>query len=217
VKERETPPGIRLLVVEDHRVVREGLVTLIERQPDMTVVGEARTGAEAVETYRKARPSVVLMDLSLPGTDGFEATREILALDPDAGVVVLTAHEGDESVYRALEAGAKGYLWKGAGREDLLQAIRAVAAGRRWIAPGVSSRLVELLPRVDLTPRERAVLQRMALGESNREIGNALGIAESTVKVHASAILSRLGARDRTEAVMIALRRGILHGSGASD
>lgn len=207
-----TPPDsrIRLLVVEDHTLVREALVTMVGQQPDMTVVGEAADGEEAVEAYRRLRPSVVLMDLGLPRMDGIAATRAIRSEDPDARVVALTAFEGDELAHRALEAGALAYLWKDARREEMLQAVRAAHRGRRWLAPDVAARIAESLPRANLTNRELDVLGRMARGESNAEIARALSIAETTVKVHVGSILTRLGARDRTQAVLLALRRGIV-------
>lgn len=207
---------IRLLVVEDHTLVREALVAMVGQQADMVVVGEAASGEEALDAYRRLKPSVVLMDLRLPGMDGVAATDAIRSEDPDARVVVLTAFEGDELAHRALQAGARAYLWKDARREEMLRAIRAAREGRRWVAPAVAARIAESLPRAGLTPRELAVLERMAQGESNAEIARALSIAETTVKVHVGSILGRLGARDRTQAVLRALSRGIVrlrHGS----
>ncbi len=201
---------IRLLVVEDHTLVREALVAMVGQQADMVVVGEAASGEEALDAYRRLKPSVVLMDLRLPGMDGVAATHAIRSEDPDARVVALTAFEGDELAHRALQAGARAYLWKDARREEMLQAIRAAQEGRRWVAPAVAARIAESLPRAGLTPRELAVLERMAQGESNAEIARALSIAETTVKVHVGSILGRLGARDRTQAVLRALSRGIV-------
>lgn len=208
---------IRLLVVEDHTLVREALVSMVEQQPDMLVVGEAATGEAAVEAYGRMKPCVVLMDLRLPGMDGVAATRALREADPEARVVVLTAFEGDELAHRALQAGARAYLWKDARRQEMLEAIRAAHEGRRWVAPGVAARMAESLPRPGLTPRELEVLVRLSRGESNAEIARALSIAETTVKVHVGRILERLGARDRTQAVLLALRRGIVRLCDGSD
>ncbi|MEW6363924.1 MAG: response regulator transcription factor [Acidobacteriota bacterium] len=201
---------IRVLVVEDHTFVRQGLVSMIEQQPDMTVVGEVSNGRDAVDGFRKLKPTVTLMDLRLPEMDGFEAMQLIRTLDPQARIVVLTACQGDEDIYRALDAGALGYLMKASCREEVLQTIRMAHAGKRRIAASVAACLAEMMPRMDLTPREVEVLRLVARGESNKEIGVALSINETTVKVHVRSILGKLGARDRTEAVMIALRRGII-------
>jgi DNA-binding NarL/FixJ family response regulator len=202
---------IRILVVEDHTIVRQALVSMIEGEEDMCVAGEASNGREAVEAFLRLRPTVTLLDLRLPVLDGFQALREIRLHEPSARVVVLTTFEGDEDIHRALEAGALSYLVKDVSRDEMLGAVRGAADGRRWIPPGVASRLAESLPRVELTARELDVLRLVARGARNREIALALAIAENTVKVHMSRILTALGAKDRTEAVAIARRRGVLH------
>lgn len=202
---------IRVLIVDDHPIVREGLAALIARRPDMAVSGEAGDGRQAVEKHRLLRPDVTLMDLRMPEMDGLAALRAIRAEAPTARVIVLTTFDGDEDAYLALEAGAAGYLLKDAPRESLMDAIRAVRAGRRWIPPEVAAKLAERVGAPALSPREREVLSLIARGRSNHQIGAALGIAEGTVKVHVNSILGKLEAGDRTEAVTVALRRGILH------
>jgi DNA-binding NarL/FixJ family response regulator len=202
---------IRLLVVEDHFLVRVGLISATEIEPDLQVVGEASSGPQAIQLFRELRPDVVIMDLRLPGMSGIEATRTLTREFPGAVVLVLTSHAGDEDIYRALQAGARGYVLKEMPREKLLEAIRAVHAGRRFIPPEVATRLAERMPQSELTPRELEVLRLLAQGLHNREIGQALAIAEGTVKVHVINILGKLGAADRTQAATMAMRRGIIH------
>jgi DNA-binding NarL/FixJ family response regulator len=199
------------MIVDDHPIVREGLVALIERRSDMTVVAEAGSGREAVTLHRQHRPDVTLMDLRLPELDGLGALNAIRAESPAAKFLVVTTFDGDEDAYRALENGAAGYLLKDAPRESLMEAIRAVHAGQRWITGTVAAKLAERVGAAEVTAREREVLSLVARGRTNQQIGTALGIAEGTVKVHVNSILSKLGAADRTEAVTTALRRGILH------
>ncbi len=202
--------AVRILLADDHPVVREGLAALIERQQDMTVVGEASNGAEAVDLFERHQPDVTLMDLRMPGVDGVEAITRIREAFPGARVIVLTTYQGDEDIYRGLRAGAKGYLLKDAGRQELLEAIRAVHAGQTRIPPDVASKLVERMGGRELSAREVEVLRLMAQGKSNQEIAAALFITEGTVKAHVNNILGKLGVSDRTQAVTTALRRGIV-------
>ena len=204
--------AIRILIADDHPVVREGLAAMIERRPDMTVVAEAATGREAVAAYRAAQPDVVLMDLRMPDMTGVEAIGAIRGEFPGARIIVLTTYDGDEDIYRGLQAGARAYLLKDAPRDELLDAIRAVHAGQTRIPPAVAARLAErVLAGPELTARELEVLQGIVAGRSNKEIGAALGISEGTVKAHVNNILGKLGVADRTQAVTTALQRGIVH------
>lgn len=202
---------IRIMVVDDHFVVRMGLSGSINLEPDMAVEAEAATGSQAIEQYRKHRPDIVLMDLILPGMSGVEATSAICKEFPGASVIMLSTHDGEEDIYRSIRAGARTYLLKTAAREDLLQAIRAVYSGARCISPAIGARLAERMTRPELTARELEVLKLIAKGLSNKEIGSALGIAEVTVKLHVGHTLTKLNANDRTQATTTALQRGILH------
>ena len=202
---------MRILAVDDHPLIRSGLRAVIASESDMEMVGEAENGEEAIELYREDRPDVVLMDLRMPVMDGLAATVAILREFPDAKIVALTTYEGDEDIHRALSAGARGYLLKDMMRSQLLQVIRTVQKGQRAIPAAIAARLAEYTPRIELTPRELEVLQLMAKGFSNPEIASTLGRTESTMKVHVSNILQKLQATDRTEAVTVAIQRGILH------
>jgi DNA-binding NarL/FixJ family response regulator len=202
---------VTVLTADDHPLIRSGLAAVIGAQPDMIVVGEATNGEEAIERYRELRPDVLLMDLRMPIMDGVAAIRAIVAEFPRARIVALTTYDGDEDIHRALEAGAKGYLLKDMLRAEVLHAIRAVHRGQRVIPAPVAARLAEYTPRIELTPRETEVLGLVAKGFSNRQIGEILGRTEGTIKIHLKNILEKLGADDRTEAVTIALQRGIIH------
>lgn len=202
---------ITLLAVDDHPLIRGGLAALIGAESDMLLVGEAADGEAALEMYRELRPDVVLMDLRMPVMDGLSAIRAIRDEFPDARIIALTTYDGDEDIHRALSAGAKGYLLKDMLRTELLQVIRSVHRGYRVIPPAVAAKIAEFTPRMELTARELEVLQLMAKGRSNPEIAALLGRAESTMKVHVRSILQKLGTDDRTEAVTIAVRRGIIH------
>ncbi|NWG20532.1 MAG: response regulator transcription factor [Chloroflexi bacterium] len=213
-------PQLHILIVEDQRIVREGLIALFEDEPDITIVGEAASGEEALERYRELRPDVVLMDLQLPGIDGAETTRRIRAADPNARILVLTTYVTDEFIFAALRAGAQGYLLKDASAAELTAAVQAVYAGQTRLSPEVAARLVAGVggggPE-PLTPRELEVLMLVGRGYSNDMIAAELQIAPRTVKVHVQNILGKLGAANRTEAVTIGLRRGLiaLHSASA--
>ncbi|WP_257313346.1 response regulator [Geothrix fuzhouensis] len=203
---------IRLLIVDDHPVVRDGLVAILHQgEPDLEVVGEVGNGKEAVTAWRTLRPTVTIMDLQLPGQSGVEAIAAIRREDPDARVLVLTTFDGDADIQRALEAGARGYLLKNMRRGTLIEAVRAVAAGQRYLPPATAARLVEGMESERLTARELDVLKLLAQGHRNREIADSLGLAEPTVKIHVNNLLRKLQVKDRTEATMVALRRGIIH------
>lgn len=203
--------SIRVLVADDHPVVRVGLRTLIETEPDLVVAAEAGDGEQAIALFVAHRPDVVLMDLRMPVVDGTTAIRAIRESDTNARVVALTTYEGDEDIYRALDAGACGYLIKDALGQDVIAAIRAAASGGRIVPPAVAARLAEFVPRVQLTAREVEVLQFAAKGLRNRDIARVIGRTEETVKMHLKHIMAKLGAADRTEAVTMALQRGIIH------
>jgi len=202
---------IRILCVDDHPIVREGLTSIVALQPDMEIVGAAESGADALRIFRETLPDVTLIDLRLRDTTGFELIRNILTLSPSARTIVLTSFEGDADIERALAAGAKGYVVKGMVREELLNAIRAVHAGKRHVPSAIAAKLIDHLGSEKLTQRELDVLKQIARGKRNKEIGAELTIAEDTVKMHVKSILMKLGVNDRTEAVTIALRRGIIH------
>lgn len=202
---------IRILIVEDHHIVRKGLVALLGMVEGMEVVGEGSDGSEALGLYRKHRPDVTLMDLRLPGMGGVDAIKALRAEFADARVIVLTTFDGDEDIYRALQAGARGYLLKGMKLEDLTAAIRVVRAGKTCIPEVVAGRLAERLAGPALTERETQVLRLIVGGNSNKEIGTQLFISEATVKTHINNLLSKLGVTDRTQAATLALQRGIVH------
>jgi two-component system NarL family response regulator len=201
---------IRILIVDDHFIVRMGLRGVLNMQPDMQVVAEAEDGPEAIRQYREQRPDVVLVDLRMPGMSGTETIAAIRADFPEASLIAVSTFDGDELVYRALQAGARGYLPKKVPREELINAIRTVHRGQRYIPVEIASRLADRMQQGDLSPRELEVLQRIARGLSNREIGTELGLHESTVKTHVINILGKLGVGDRTLAVTTALQRGLL-------
>jgi DNA-binding NarL/FixJ family response regulator len=202
---------LRVMTADDHPVVREGVRAMIANEPDIELVAEAVDGAQAIAFYAAHHPDVVLMDLRMPGTDGVEATRAIVTADPQARILALTSYEGDADIYRALEAGARGYLLKDILGTEVVQAIRDVAAGKRVIPPEVAGRLSEFMPPVRLTARELEVLRLAAKGLRNREIAREIGRTEGTVKEHIRHIMEKLGASDRTKAVTVALQRGVIH------
>jgi DNA-binding NarL/FixJ family response regulator len=207
----QTDRSIRVLCVDDHRVMLDGLSLLLGRQPDMEVIAVATTGEEAVEHFARLQPDVVLMDLQLPTMSGLDATRQICRAHPHARIVVLTMYQGDEDIYRALEAGAATYLLKDALSEDLVRVIREVHGGRRPIPSEVAAVLAARQKQPSLTPREIDVVRLIAEGMRNKEIAVTLGITEETAKVHVKNILAKLGVSDRAAVIPIALRRGIIH------
>jgi DNA-binding NarL/FixJ family response regulator len=199
------------MTADDHPVVRTGIGAVVANEPDMSIVAEAADGVDAVAMYDMYSPDVVLMDLRMPRLDGIGATRAIIAAHPEARVVALTSYEGDADIYRALDAGACGYLIKDMVGSDVVGAIRSAAAGRRVVPPSVAGRLAEFTPRVDLTQREVEVLRLTAKGLRNRDIARVIGRTEETVKVHLKNIMAKLEVEDRTEAVTLGLQRGIIH------
>ncbi|MEK7676898.1 MAG: response regulator transcription factor [Verrucomicrobiota bacterium] len=201
---------IRILIADDHPIMRMGLRSMIDTQPDMKVVAEAANGREAVELHRAHQPDIVLMDLRMPVLGAVEATVAIREQFPLAHIIVLTTYDGDENIYRALQAGARAYLLKDIPRDEFLNAIKAVHAGQYCIPPAVAARLAQRLPCPDLSSRELEILNLIVEGMSNKEIASALSITESTVKNHVNSILSKLRVSDRTQAATTALRRGIV-------
>jgi len=201
---------LTVMIVDDHPVVRDGLNAMLSTETDIQVVGEAGTGAEALSLLAKLHPAVVLMDLLLPDIGGAEVIKRVCSARSDTSFIVLTTVAGDEEIYRALEAGARGYLFKDMVRKELIQAIRTVDRGQRYIPAQVGSRIAENLPRQGLSAREIEVLQLVAGGLRNKEIAHKLGVSEATVNAHVKHILEKLYASDRTHAVTIALRRGII-------
>lgn len=202
---------IRVLSVDDHPLIREGVAAMIRDQPDMDLVAEAENGREAIRRYRELRPDVTLMDIRLPDASGIDTVIAIREEFPEARILILSTFEGDVDIQRALAAGARGYLLKSMPPEDLLEAIRQVHAGRKFIPARIAAQVAEYLGEDPLTAREIEVLRLVARGLRNREIADGLVISEETVKVHIRHILEKLAARDRTEAVAIAIRRGFIH------
>ncbi len=203
--------AIKIMIVEDHAVVRQGLAALLAITPDFTVVAQAADGRQAIEQFRRHQPDVTLMDLRLPNMTGVEAIARIRIDFPQARIIVLTTFDGDEDIYRALQAGARGYLLKGMTGEELIEAIRSVHAGKSRIPAPVAERLAERMSAPTLTGRETEVLELIVGGNSNKEIASALAISEATVKTHINSLLSKLGVTDRTQAATTALQRGIVH------
>ncbi|MBD2248223.1 response regulator transcription factor [Nostoc sp. FACHB-888] len=204
------PNAIRVLVVDDHPVVRQGLVAMLEEAPDILVVGQAGNGQEALAVFRQKQPDATLMDLRMPQMDRVAAITAICTEFPAARIIVLTTYEGDEDIYQGLRAGAKGYLLKDAEPGELLSAIRGVHKGQKHIPPRVGAKLLERMASPELSDRELEVLQLITTGKSTQAISKALYITERTVNFHVNHILSKLGVEDRTQAVIVALRRGIV-------
>ena len=196
--------------MDDHPLVRKGIASILNNEPDMKLVAEAGNGQDAVAMFRAHQPDVTLMDLRMPEMDGIEAARQIRAEFPDAKIIALTSFDGDQEIYRALEAGVRGYLLKEMVHTEVVRAIRLVHSGKRLMPPEVAERLTDYFPKAALTPREVEVLTLVAGGLANKEIAAKLGTADGTVKIHVQNILSKLNASDRTHAVTIAIQRGII-------
>ncbi|MEH1854922.1 MAG: response regulator transcription factor [Nostoc sp.] len=203
------PSSIRVLVVDDHPVVRQGLIGMLEEAPDIVIVGQGRNGHEAIAVFQQQQPDVTLMDLRMPDMGGVQAITVICNEFPNARIIVLTTYDTDEEIYRGLRAGAKGYLLKDSEPEELLTAIRTVSRGQQYIPLNVAAKLVQRMTAPELSARELEVLQLVGQGMNNQEISTALNISESTVKTHINRILSKLDVKDRTQAAIIALKRGI--------
>jgi DNA-binding NarL/FixJ family response regulator len=201
---------IRVLVVEDHNVVRQGLVALLKVVEGLDVVGEAADGAEAIAQYRRHHPDVTLIDLRLPQMSGVDVIHRVREETPQARFIVLTTYDGDEDIYRALKAGAKAYLLKGMTSEDLIQTIRTVHEGKSHIPAAIAEKLAERMGAEELTPREFDVLEQIVRGKSNKEIASELEVSEATVKTHINSLLGKLGVTDRTQATTAAIQRGIV-------
>jgi len=202
---------IRVLLVEDHYMARVALRSILSDKTDVSIVAETDNGQEAVQLYGKLRPDVTVMDLGLPGTDGFEAITAIRQLNRTAKIVVLTNYDGSEDVYRALRNGAMAYLTKDVSGQELVHAIVTTHLGNRYLPRAMRDRLAERIPCSELTPREEQVLKLISGGCSNQEIASKLNIAEKTVRIHVSSVLEKLGARDRTQAAIYAIQRGFVH------
>jgi two-component system NarL family response regulator len=206
----DTTPAARVLVVDDHSLLRTGVANIINQEAGLEVVAQAANGLEAIEAFRLLRPDVTLMDLRMPEMEGVEAVRRIRTIDPLARVVVLTTYDADEDIARALQAGAKAYILKDIAAAALIACIRDVLAGKTYLAPAAAAKLAERVTQVQLTPRELATLRLMANGNSNKEIATALAISERTVKTHLGHLFEKFGVTSRTEAVRVATRRGLV-------
>jgi two-component system, NarL family, response regulator len=205
------PAEISILIADDHEVVREGLVAMINRQRNMRVVAQAADGAEALALWRERRPAVTLVDLRMPKLDGVGVIAEVRAIDPKARIIILTTYDGDEDIYRGMRAGAKAYMLKDAPREELLDCIRAVHCGETYVPPAVGAKLAQHVSGERLTPRELEILALMGEGASNKVIARKLNITDGTVKTHVKSILQKLEVTSRTEAVSLAAKRGFIH------
>jgi len=201
---------ISVMIADDHPITRDGLALILRSEPGISVLGQAGDGLEAVESYRASRPDVAILDLQMPRLNGLGATREIMSEFPKARILLFTTYDGDEDIYRAMHAGARGYILKDAAQEDLFKAIRAVHAGQRYLSPPVGAKLAESQVSRGLTDRERQILKLLAEGHANKEISAVTGISESTVKTHVASIIEKLGVRSRTEAALVADKRGFL-------
>jgi two-component system NarL family response regulator len=202
---------IRVLVADDHHVVRQGVVALLQTFEDIEVVGQAESGEQAVEMFNQLIPDITLMDLQMPGAGGVEAVLSIRRTHTTARIIVLTTFDGDEDIYRSLQAGAKGYLLKGMTSDELLKAIRSAHSGRSTIPALIAEKLAERVSTQQLTPREVSVLNRIVAGRANKQIADDLSISEATVKTHINSLLGKLGVTDRTQAVTLAIQRGLVH------
>ncbi len=202
---------VRILIVEDHAIVREGLRAILETEPGFLVVGEAGCGKEAMERFRELLPDVTLLDVHFPGESGLDILKEIRVLSPSARVLMISTYDHDEDIFRSLQMGARGYILKDVGRTVLAAAVRAVKEGRKVIPEWVGNKLAERVQTEELTARELEVLQLLAEGRTNKEIASALHVSEGTIKAHLGHIFGKMGVADRTQALLAALRRGIIH------
>jgi two-component system, NarL family, response regulator len=202
---------IRVLIADDGAIVRQGLATIVDRDPEMTAIAQAEDGQQAIALFREYQPDVTLMDLRMPQMGGVEAIMAICAEFKQARIMVLTTYDGDEDIYRGLQAGAQGYLLKDAKPHELLNAIRTIHSGQKYVPPEVGAKLVQRMSNPELSERELDVLRLIAQGMSNQGIGTSLNVGESTVKSHVNRILSKLGVSDRTQAVIVAIKRGIVY------
>jgi len=200
----------RVLLVDDHALLRTGVANIINQEPDLQVIAQAGNGVEAIEAYERYHPDVTLLDLRMPVMEGVEVVRRVREKDPRARFIVLTTYDTDEEIARALKAGAKAYVLKDISADDLVNCIREVLAGKTYLAPTAAAKLAEGVTRVQLTPRELSTLQLMADGRANKEIANELGISERTVKTHLGHLFEKLGVTSRTEAIGVATRRGLV-------
>jgi two-component system, NarL family, response regulator len=201
---------IRVILADDHPVVRDGLAAIVNQQPDMEVVAEAGDGEEAVTLYERHRPDVMVLDLRMPRLDGVAVVQRVLEAHPKACLLIMTTYDGDEDIFRSLSQGAKGYLLKDTPRQEILSAVRAVAAGRPYTSSSVAAKAVRRMAQPSLTQRELSVLELVAQGRSNKDIARRLEITEGTAKTHVKAILAKLDAISRTEAVAVAHKRGLI-------
>ena len=200
----------RVLLVDDHALLRTGVANIINQEPDLHVVAEAENGVEAISAFERHQPDVTLLDLRMPVMEGVEAVKQIRERDPRARVIILTTYDTDDEISQALKAGAKAYVLKDISADDLVGCIRAVLAGKSYLAPAAAAKLAEGVTRVQLTPREMATLRLLADGKANKEIANALDISERTVKTHLAHLFEKLGVTSRTEAIKVATRRGLV-------
>lgn len=208
---KQEPQKIRVVLADDHPVVRDGLAAMINQQADMLVVGEAGDGEEAIGFYEQHRPDVMVLDLRMPKRDGVSVVQRVLEADPKARLLIMTTFDGDEDIFRCLSQGAKGYLLKDAPRQEILSAIRAVSEDRPYTSSSVAAKALQRMAKPSLTGRELGVLQLLAQGRSNKDIARQLGIGEGTAKTHVKSILTKLDAISRTEAVAVAHKRGLVH------
>jgi DNA-binding NarL/FixJ family response regulator len=206
----ESNESIRVLLADDHAIVRNGVAQILNGQPGITVVAQAADGVEAVDLYARVRPDVALIDLRMPRLEGVQVVEQIRARFPDAAVVILTTYDTDDDIDLALRAGAKAYLLKDVSPQELVACVRAVRDGRTWVSPSVAGKLAQRVTSIQLTAREMTVLRLLAAGNSNRQIADALGITDGTVKIHAAHLFAKLGVTSRTEAIATAVRRGLV-------
>jgi two-component system, NarL family, response regulator len=205
------PKKIRVVLADDHPVVRNGLAAMVDQQPDMEVVGEAGDGDEAIALYKQFHPDVMVLDLRMPKRDGVAVVEQVMEVNPKARLLIMTTYDGDEDIFRCLSQGAKGYLLKDAPRQEILSAIRAVNEDRAYTSSSVAAKALQRMAKPSLTHRELDVLQHVALGRSNKDIARRLNITEGTAKSHVKSILTKLDAISRTEAVAVAHKRGMIH------